>query len=123
WNYTHAMIQRALMLREAIQTWVFERKEFHDELYLSNQEWAFLKQLADVLEVFTKVILYMSRSNTPTLPWAIPMYHRMETALQSAALDRGISQKLQQACAVGLRKLRHYFGMARHNHLNTLATS
>ncbi|KAG2757096.1 hypothetical protein P692DRAFT_20373390 [Suillus brevipes Sb2] len=65
----------------------------------------------------------MSRSNTPTLPWAIPMYHCMQTALQSAASDKGINQKLQQACAVGLRKLRHYFRMAQRNHFNTLATS
>lgn len=122
WNYTHTMIRRALMLREAIEKWVFERKELRDELYLSNQEWAFLKQLADILEVFTKVTLYMSRSNTPTLPWAIPMYHCMQTALQSAASDKGINQKLQQACAVGLRKLRHYFRMAQRNHFNTLAT-
>ncbi|KAG2055694.1 hypothetical protein BDR06DRAFT_970805 [Suillus hirtellus] len=70
-----------------IEKWVFKRKELCDELYLSNQEWAFLKQLTDILEVFTKVTLYMSHSNTPTLPWAIPMYHGMETALQSASSD------------------------------------
>ncbi|KAG1832270.1 hypothetical protein DFJ58DRAFT_670218 [Suillus subalutaceus] len=51
WNYTHAMIQRALMLCKAIEKWVFERKELRDELYLSNQEWAFLKWLADILKM------------------------------------------------------------------------
>ncbi|KAG2138040.1 ribonuclease H-like domain-containing protein [Suillus bovinus] len=122
WNYTHAMIQRALMLHEAIEKWVFKRKELHDELYLSSQECTFLKQLADILEVFTKVTFYMSCLNTPTLPWAIPMYHHMETALQSATSDDNVSRKLQQACAVGLWKLHHYFNMARHNHFNTLAT-
>ncbi|KAG1832269.1 hypothetical protein DFJ58DRAFT_670231 [Suillus subalutaceus] len=65
-----------------------------------------------ILQVFTKVTLYMSRSNTPTLPWAIPMYDCMETALQSATLDNNVSGKLQQACTVGLRKLHHYFDMA-----------
>jgi hypothetical protein len=73
---------------KAIEKWVFEKKELRDELYLTNQEWIFLGQLADILEVsvfdisgfpklkhnvsqvFTKVTLYMSRSNTPTLPWA-----------------------------------------------------
>ncbi|KIK40281.1 hypothetical protein CY34DRAFT_67482, partial [Suillus luteus UH-Slu-Lm8-n1] len=50
WNYTHAMIRRALMLCEAIEKWVFKRKELCDELYVSSQEWAFLKQLADILK-------------------------------------------------------------------------
>jgi len=42
----------------------------------------------------------MSRSSTPTLPWAIPMYHRMESALQSAMSNMAISQKLRLACTV-----------------------
>ncbi|KAG1866326.1 hypothetical protein C8R48DRAFT_600673, partial [Suillus tomentosus] len=120
---TIGMYSISLSYYQAIEKWVFERKELRNELYLSNQEWAFLKQLADILEVFTKVTLYMSRSNTLTLPWAIQMYHCMETALQSAGLDNAVSGKLRQACAVGLRKLHHYFDMARHNHFNTLATS
>ncbi|KAG1831678.1 hypothetical protein DFJ58DRAFT_736559 [Suillus subalutaceus] len=37
--------------RKAIEKWVFERKELRDELYLSNQEWAFLKWLADILKM------------------------------------------------------------------------
>jgi len=36
---------------KAIEKWVFEKKELRDELYLTNQEWIFLGQLADILEV------------------------------------------------------------------------
>ncbi|KAF8347490.1 hypothetical protein F5887DRAFT_855625, partial [Amanita rubescens] len=49
WNYTHAMIQRALLLREAINAWVFEIPEFYG-MMLKPSEWAVMEQIADVLE-------------------------------------------------------------------------
>ncbi|KAE9384777.1 hypothetical protein BT96DRAFT_841738, partial [Gymnopus androsaceus JB14] len=50
WNYTHAMIQRGLMLREAIDAWTLSYKETEDLFILLNQ-WKLLGELADLLEV------------------------------------------------------------------------
>ncbi|KAF9003848.1 hypothetical protein BDZ89DRAFT_924393, partial [Hymenopellis radicata] len=41
WNYTHAMIERATLLREAFDQWVFERPELR-VLLLSQKDWDFL---------------------------------------------------------------------------------
>ncbi|KAF7371616.1 Eukaryotic translation initiation factor 3 [Mycena venus] len=45
WNYTHAMIERALLLRKAIDTWVFEKEELQP-LSL-NDNWKLLEALGD----------------------------------------------------------------------------
>ncbi|KAF8189446.1 hypothetical protein K438DRAFT_1582721 [Mycena galopus ATCC 62051] len=50
WNYTHAMIERGLLLRKIIDTWVFERDELRP-LSLKPEEWKFLKALGALLKV------------------------------------------------------------------------
>ncbi|KAF8330254.1 hypothetical protein F5887DRAFT_895956 [Amanita rubescens] len=52
WNFTHAMIRRALLLREAINSWVFAVPELHG-LILKPSDWSILEQIADILEVCT----------------------------------------------------------------------
>ncbi|KAJ6477255.1 hypothetical protein DFH09DRAFT_1056581 [Mycena vulgaris] len=49
WNYTHAMIRRAELLRKAIDNWVFEQEELRP-LCLSNDEWRLLSAVGDLLE-------------------------------------------------------------------------
>ncbi|TFK31213.1 hypothetical protein BDQ12DRAFT_561205, partial [Crucibulum laeve] len=49
WNFTHAMIRRALVLRKSIDTWVFENLQLRP-LFLQQHEWDMLEQLADILE-------------------------------------------------------------------------
>ncbi|KAH7917409.1 hypothetical protein BV22DRAFT_1026370 [Leucogyrophana mollusca] len=56
WNYTHAMIKRALMLRKAIDTWVLDCEEVQP-FFLSNNEWSLLEKLAEVLEVCRSVFM------------------------------------------------------------------
>ncbi|THU92849.1 hypothetical protein K435DRAFT_671393 [Dendrothele bispora CBS 962.96] len=50
WNYTHAMIRRARLLREAIDEWIHVHKDLRD-LTLSNSDWKRLEQLETVLDV------------------------------------------------------------------------
>ncbi|KAF8235445.1 hypothetical protein L208DRAFT_1257144, partial [Tricholoma matsutake] len=50
WNYTHAMICRAQILREAIDDWVFKTPGLR-ALLLSEDEWETLGKIADILEV------------------------------------------------------------------------
>ncbi|KAI0284496.1 hypothetical protein BC826DRAFT_919592 [Russula brevipes] len=51
WNYTHAMIARALLLQEAINTWIFETSELQGCLF-TKSDWTKLEHLADILEVW-----------------------------------------------------------------------
>ncbi|KAH9024612.1 hypothetical protein EDB85DRAFT_1894233 [Lactarius pseudohatsudake] len=121
WNYTHAMIKRALLLRKAVDKWVFERDEMRD-LLLSDREWKFLEQLGSVLEIFTRVTFQMSRSKTPTLPWAIPMYRHMQESLHANLADSSLPPRMHRAVKKGLAKLGHYYDLAKLNHFNIIAT-
>ncbi|KZP28151.1 hypothetical protein FIBSPDRAFT_729779 [Athelia psychrophila] len=93
WNYTHAMIKRALLLRKV---------------------WC--------LKVFTSVTFKMSRAGTPTLPWAILCYHLMQNALAANCTDEKLRPSLQQAAKAGLNHLNHYYKIALSNHYNIIAT-
>ncbi|KAF8223565.1 hypothetical protein L208DRAFT_1207858, partial [Tricholoma matsutake] len=49
WNYTHAMIHRAELLKEAIDDWVFKTPGLR-ALLLNEDEWKTLREIADILE-------------------------------------------------------------------------
>ncbi|KAJ7866744.1 hypothetical protein B0H13DRAFT_1544716, partial [Mycena leptocephala] len=49
WNYTEAMISCRLLLREAIDTWVFEKPELQP-LSLSDEQWEHLEALGGLLK-------------------------------------------------------------------------
>ncbi|KAF8240069.1 hypothetical protein L208DRAFT_1234840 [Tricholoma matsutake] len=49
WNYTHVMIRRVLLLKEAVNAWVFQSPSLHGCILLPA-DWTLLEQLADVLE-------------------------------------------------------------------------
>jgi hypothetical protein len=101
------------------------------DLLLSDREWKFLEQLGSVLEVsllrrsviFTKVTFQMSRSKTPTLPWAIPMYQQMQESLHANLADSSLPPRMHRAIKKGLAKLGHYYDLAKLNHFNIIATS
>lgn len=65
----------------------------------------------------------MSRSGTPTLPWAIPMYQLMQESLASNIVDNSLPSRMRTACRKALDKLEHYYDIAKSNHFNVLATS
>ncbi|KAF7362862.1 Dimer-Tnp-hAT domain-containing protein [Mycena venus] len=121
WNFTEAMISRALVLRKAIQRWVLERDELHP-LLLSDEHWKLLEALGGILKVFTKVTLQMSKSSTPTLPWVLPMYEKMLVHLWSTRADEKILQPLRVAASAGLEKLEMYYAKARACQFNIIVT-
>jgi len=65
----------------------------------------------------------MSRSKTPTLPWAIPMYQQMQESLHTNLADSSLSPRMHRAIKKGLAKLGHYYDLAKLNHFNIIATS
>ncbi|KAF7794640.1 hypothetical protein EIP86_005777, partial [Pleurotus ostreatoroseus] len=121
WNYTHAMIERALFMRTAIDTWVFNNVKLR-ELLLSQQEWALLKSIAGLLEIFTKVTKAMSRAHTPTLPYVLPMYEHMRKSLIRSTEDPVLSKTLRDAAAAGLEKLLQYYHHAKVSDHTMIAT-
>ncbi|KAI0686961.1 hypothetical protein C8T65DRAFT_590661 [Cerioporus squamosus] len=50
WNSTHAMMQRGLLLRKAIDLWVFQHPALRD-LLLTDSEWKTISKLTEILEV------------------------------------------------------------------------
>ncbi|KZP08161.1 hypothetical protein FIBSPDRAFT_725138 [Athelia psychrophila] len=114
-------IAMLMVIRDAVDDWVFQHETLRP-LMLSNSEWTLLEQLGSVLEIFTRVTLEMSRAGTPTLPWAIPCYHLMETALTKTSEDSTLPAKLRLAIDAGITRLRHYYKIALSNHYNVIAT-
>ncbi|KAF8806990.1 hypothetical protein BYT27DRAFT_7100375 [Phlegmacium glaucopus] len=138
WNYTHAMIRRAELLQEAIDDWVFKTPGLR-ALLLSEDEWKTLGEIADILEVrcrlpsyyllltqvsqpFTEVTLQMSQSNIPTIPFVLPLYHKMEH-LTTISTSWGKSFKIQHAADKGLEKLVKYSFPAKDHHSYIVGTS
>ena len=64
----------------------------------------------------------MSRSKTPTLPWAIPMYQQMQESLHANLADSSLPPRMHKAIKKGLAKLGHYYDLAKLNHFNIIAT-
>jgi hypothetical protein len=64
----------------------------------------------------------MSKSKTPTLPWAIPMYQHMQESLRDNLADTSLPPRMHQSIKKGLAKLEHYYDLAKLNHFNIIAT-
>ncbi|EKM48650.1 uncharacterized protein PHACADRAFT_108524 [Phanerochaete carnosa HHB-10118-sp] len=97
WNYTHAMIVRALELRDVTI------------LNLHQQ-------------VFTKVTEAMSVARTPTLPYVLPMYEYMRQSLDANAQDEKLDPLIRNAAAAGLLKLLGYYTKAKASQYVIIAT-
>jgi hypothetical protein len=61
-------------------------------------------------------------SSTLTLPWVLPMYHRMEKDLRAAINNPGYSAQMKYAAQLGLDKLDHYHKLAKGNQFYVVAT-
>ncbi|KAF5372244.1 hypothetical protein D9758_004983 [Tetrapyrgos nigripes] len=122
WNYTHAMLKRARLLRKAVNEWVHLHEEFH-ELTLSLNDWKWLENLENFLEKFTQVTLTLSHSHTPTLPFVLPMYRHMANELHLCSNDSSFPATMCGAMHEGIKKLDKYHKLAKENHFYVLATA
>ena len=64
----------------------------------------------------------MSKAGSPTLPWAIPCYHRMQRSLRGNAENANLPTNIRRAAAAGLSRLDHYYNTTLANHYNIVAT-
>lgn len=68
------------------------------------------------------VTFEMSKSGSPTLPWAIPCFHKMDSSLRTNIEEANLPIALRNAAAAGLNHLRGYYDKALGNHYNVIAT-
>jgi hypothetical protein len=64
----------------------------------------------------------MSHGKTPTIPFVLPLYHKMEKHLEAVANSRS-SFTILNAVERGLEKLRKYSILAKKHHHNIIGTS
>jgi hypothetical protein len=65
----------------------------------------------------------MSQSKVPTIPFVLPLYHKMEQHLVAIATSWDRSCKVQEAAEQGLAKLRKYSIPAKAHHSYVIGTS
>ncbi|CAA7264626.1 unnamed protein product [Cyclocybe aegerita] len=122
WNYTHAMIERADLLEDVVNTWFFETKELHGVM-LSVADWKSLKQIGAILEEFTKATFKISHGGMPTIPFALPVFVAMEFHLKKFSDDaQAFSYKVRAGAKAGLAKLKIYADRAFSNQYYLLGT-
>ncbi|TFY60202.1 hypothetical protein EVJ58_g5298, partial [Rhodofomes roseus] len=105
---------------QAINDWVAERDDL-ESLTLIPDDWNLLQQLADLLGAFTHVTHIMSKGGMPTLPWVLPMYDNMQTALKETIATTTLPA-LSKAAQAGLVKLEEYYAKAKECQYNVVAT-
>ncbi len=64
----------------------------------------------------------MSHSKSPTIPFVLPLYYKMQQHLQAVVDSPHYSFTLQSAAEKGLEKLEKYFSIAREHHAYILGT-
>ncbi|KAG8959520.1 hypothetical protein FRC00_001502 [Tulasnella sp. 408] len=106
WNCTHAMIKRALILQNAINTWVLSIPELHPYA-LTKSDWKVLAATEELLQPFTNITRDMSQSGTPMLCYAIPFYRHMKRHLTASSENSQLTSLggFQNAIVAGLAKL------------------
>ncbi|KAF4618026.1 hypothetical protein D9613_012868 [Agrocybe pediades] len=132
WNYTHAMICRAIILKDAIDSWVFDKAPALRGVMIGPDEWKLLGQIADFLEFmsnvraiqpFTTATAEMSVSKKPTLPFVLPLYEVLQAHLKKAVDDRlNLPLRIRQGAAAGLAKLTKYKAKAESNQYYRIGT-
>ncbi|EIW59259.1 uncharacterized protein TRAVEDRAFT_104808, partial [Trametes versicolor FP-101664 SS1] len=126
WNTTYAEIERALLLRPAINAWIEQMEKGltgqkkaaatrkKKRLYLSPQDWEHLIAVRDTLSVLNEVTHLLSKGGVPTIPMTLPLYKHIETKLKSykQKFRRPEEARLRMGCEKALEKLETYTDIA-----------
>jgi hypothetical protein len=111
WNSTHALIERSLDLKPALNRLVASEKKLRG-LHITSADWTQHEDLRTLLGIFVSATERLSGSNYPTLAYQLPYfvlllqeleeYHAEKQALQH------ISAALLEAEEAGRRHLEKY---------------
>ncbi|CAB5193439.1 unnamed protein product [Rhizophagus irregularis] len=76
WNSTFDMINRALYLKEALNSLALSEKDLKN-FVIMDDEWTELEKVKLFLEKFKEITVLMSSSSYPTLSMLIPLYNAL----------------------------------------------
>jgi hypothetical protein len=111
WNSTHALIQRSLVLKPALNRIVASEKKLHG-LHLTAAEWTQLEDLRSLLGIFVSATERLSGSNYPTLAYQLPYFVLLLRELEEYHTEREALQNspsaLLEAEEAGRRHLEKY---------------
>ncbi|CAG8745055.1 12487_t:CDS:2, partial [Funneliformis mosseae] len=74
WNSIYNMIQKALILRNALNLVILFNHELNKDI-LTDEDWNNLKQIAKFFKLFKEVIIIMYEFTYPTIFTVIPLYN------------------------------------------------
>jgi len=92
WNATYRMLERAVYLKEAIQSFVRSEGELAEH-ELSDQEWVFAEFLMHFLEPFNRTTNLLQGAKRPTLQQVFITYERLFNQLDNV---KAIFEKLDK---------------------------
>ena len=108
WNSTHAMLERLLDLRPAIDA-ICRLEERLQKFRISPEEWALLQHLKDILDIFVKATEHLSGSTYPTLSMQLPYFSVLAARLESIVDQERIAGSIfHAACDASWKKLDDY---------------
>ena len=111
WNSTLRMIKEALGHRRAVDHYI----TLHHELssyQLTDDEWAFLRQMAQCLELFETITLRMSLIS-PQITHSLPIYYKLQDELEKMSNREEqygqIDSRIAEGAKRGLAKFQKYY--------------
>ena len=107
WNSTFLMIERALLIRDAVELTIVQEDELKC-LALSDQDWGLLIILKDILQLFKEGSDLLCASKYPTLSLAVPIYNTLLRKLEEYAEEHKHTV-IGDAIVVAIEKLQEYY--------------
>lgn len=110
WNSTYRMLRDALAAKPQIKKWI----ESHRELFprFSDNDWAFMQQLAQVLGHFEELTLTVSKRQQQ-VSMLVPIYYELHDLLHDMVDRHGefqaLGSDLVAAARAGLQKFETYY--------------
>lgn len=122
WNSTHAMVDRAIKLKDAYQS-MCQNETTLTAYALNGGEWEYLEKLRTLLSHFvTMTTLVSSSIGYPTINRAISVYNDMIDGLE-VFIENEDDRLLNQAANQGLQKLLHYYSKTDTTPVYAVATA
>ncbi|EMD35256.1 hypothetical protein CERSUDRAFT_53677 [Gelatoporia subvermispora B] len=114
------MVHFALEYRQAMDAITMDHTIDLGKFELSDEEWALLLQLRDVLKIFNNAIQFFS-CGTPNLTKVIPVIDVIDKHLSSHAQNASYVPAIRAALVFGQKTLNKYYNKTDHAELYHIA--
>lgn len=107
WNSVYLLLDRALLMRDAIHILANQTEMGLKNEALSFDQWTILEKVRDFLKIFKDVTLIMEGYKKPTLSYTVPLFDILVKNL--TLLTRNTSDEIQEAAQLALNKVNAYY--------------